>query len=338
MNSAREMCDDHGFPMELAVAASQLSPIDDLACDIAGGARLTSPESWSRALLATQSAVAAAGSDLRRVMDAVVDGALRLMPHAAGAIIEMRRRELSDYRAASGVAIDQKGMQLRLSGRLSERCIITGDIQICSDTETDPSINRAACRRAGIRSIIIVPLPFDGRTVGVLKIFGRTVRAFDKRDLLTAQLLAGPIAIGLASAAQAQALHAHDIAAKRFAATFEQAAVGIAHVAPDGRFLLLNDRFCEIAGHDREALRTGGFQRITHPDDLEGHLDNLARLTRGDIRNYAMEKRYIRSDGSLVWINLTVSLVRHADGSPDFFVSVIEDISARMQLSSTLGS
>jgi diguanylate cyclase (GGDEF)-like protein/PAS domain S-box-containing protein len=135
--------------------------------------------------------------------------------------------------------------------------------------------------------------------------------------------------MGLASAAHADALRARIEADRRFAATFDQAAVGIAHVAPDGRFLLVNDRFCEIAGHGRAAMLAGGFQQITHPDDLDIDLENVAELLAGRRTHYSMEKRYIRADGSAVWINLTGSLVRHADGSPDFFVAVIEDISAR---------
>jgi diguanylate cyclase (GGDEF)-like protein/PAS domain S-box-containing protein len=330
MYSAREMRGNDHRPITLA-AASPLSSTDHALVTEAAHDRLASPESWSRALLDTQSEVAAAGSDLRRVIDAVVQGTLRLMPHVIGAVVELAHSDLPAYRAISGVGLNRQRMSTRSIGKLSQRCIRTGEVQYCTDTEADDSINHQACREVGIRSILVVPLPFEGLTVGVLRVFAGTTNGFDKRDLLTAQLLAGPIAIGLASAAQARALHAHDVAAKRFAATFEQAAVGIAHVAPDGGFLLVNDRFCAIAGHDRDVLLRGGFQRITHPDDLQIDLDYLARLTRGEIPNYAMEKRYIRCDGSLIWINLTVSLVRHADGSPDFFVSVIEDISARKQ-------
>jgi diguanylate cyclase (GGDEF)-like protein/PAS domain S-box-containing protein len=117
--------------------------------------------------------------------------------------------------------------------------------------------------------------------------------------------------------------------ATRFKATFDQAAVGIAHVAPDGRFLLVNDRFCTIAGHSREALMQGGFQQITHSADLDSDLDNVHQLVAGDIVSYVMEKRYVRADRQIVWVNLTVSLVRNGVGHPDFFVAVVEDITRR---------
>src|SRR5262245_34402312 len=118
----------------------------------------------------------------------------------------------------------------------------------------------------------------------------------------------------------------------RFRATFENAAVGIARVAPDGCWLEVNQRLCDIVGYTREELMAKTFGDITHPDDLESDWNQARRLLAGEIENYSMEKRYYRKDGSIVWANLTVSLARKADGSPDYFVSVIEDISARKRL------
>ena len=116
---------------------------------------------------------------------------------------------------------------------------------------------------------------------------------------------------------------------QRFRATFEQAAVGIAHVAPDGRFLRVNQRLCDIVGYAREELLAHSFQDITHPDDLDRDLDHLRRLAAEEIPSYSIEKRYLRKDGAIVWINLTVALVRKDSGEPEYFISVIEDISAR---------
>ncbi|WP_207461631.1 sensor histidine kinase [Azospirillum sp. SYSU D00513] len=115
----------------------------------------------------------------------------------------------------------------------------------------------------------------------------------------------------------------------RFDATFEQAAVGIALVAPDGRWLRVNERLCAITGYGRAELLGGRFQSITHPDDLETDEAQVAALLRGEIQTYSLEKRYLRKDGGTVWVNLTVALVRRADGSPQYFISLIEDIAAR---------
>jgi PAS domain S-box-containing protein len=112
-------------------------------------------------------------------------------------------------------------------------------------------------------------------------------------------------------------------------ATFEQAAAGIAHVAPDGHWLRVNDRFCAIVGHSREELMRLTFQDITHPDDLGKDLEHLRLMLAGEITTYAQEKRYFRKDRSLVWVNLTVSLVRTDRGDPKYFISVVEDITGR---------
>ena len=116
---------------------------------------------------------------------------------------------------------------------------------------------------------------------------------------------------------------------ERFRLTFEQAAVGIAHVAPDGRWLRVNQKLCDIVGYTQEELRKLTFQDITHPTDLAEDIARTEKMIAGELDHYSMEKRYIRKDGSVAWINLTVGAVRDAEHSVKYFVSVIEDIRAR---------
>ena len=115
----------------------------------------------------------------------------------------------------------------------------------------------------------------------------------------------------------------------RFRGTFEQAAVGMAHVGLDGRWLLVNSRLCEITGYPRDELLALAFQDITHPDDLDADPALVRALLDGEIATYAMEKRYLRKSGGPVWVNLTVSLLRDAAARPERFIAVVEDISAR---------
>lgn len=117
----------------------------------------------------------------------------------------------------------------------------------------------------------------------------------------------------------------------RFRATFEQAAVGIAHVSPDGGWLRANQRLCGIVGYDLEELLSKTFQDITHPDDLDADLSYVRQMLFGEIQTYSMDKRYLHKGGDIVWINLTVALVRRSDGNPDYFISVVEDINRRKQ-------
>ncbi len=118
---------------------------------------------------------------------------------------------------------------------------------------------------------------------------------------------------------------------ERFRATFEQAAVGIAHVGLKGEWINVNSKLCEIVGYSREELSLMTFQDITHPADLNTDLSYLAQSLAGSIETYAMEKRYFRKDRSIVWINLTVSMTRDVDGNPDYFIAVVEDISVRIE-------
>ena len=115
----------------------------------------------------------------------------------------------------------------------------------------------------------------------------------------------------------------------RFQATFEQAAVGMAHVAPDGGWLRVNQRLCEIVGYRHAELMAMTFQDITHPDDLNTDLAYVQKMLSGELERYSMEKRYFRKNGTTIWINLSVSLVWRSEGIPDYFISVVEDISKR---------
>lgn len=116
---------------------------------------------------------------------------------------------------------------------------------------------------------------------------------------------------------------------ERYAAAFDNAAVGMAEVGLDGRWLRVNATLCDILGYTGEELLALTFQAVTHPDDLEAELHLLQRLIEGEIPSYSIEKRCVRQNGSLVPINLTVGLVQDAEGRPLYLISVIEDISAR---------
>ncbi len=121
----------------------------------------------------------------------------------------------------------------------------------------------------------------------------------------------------------------HRESEERFRGTFENAAIGMAHVGLDGRWLRMNQALCRIIGYSSDELATKTFADITHPDDLDADLSNVKRVLAGEIDNYAMEKRYLRKDGSHVFVNLTVSLLRDAAGKPLYFISAVEDISPK---------
>ena len=122
----------------------------------------------------------------------------------------------------------------------------------------------------------------------------------------------------------------HENGEERFRATFEQAQVGLAHLALDGRWLEVNDCLCRITGYTREEMTSGmTYQEITHPDDLVADADLARKVWSGEVPTHSLEKRYMRKDGSTVWVELTASAARDSAGEPDHFIAVIEDISDR---------
>ncbi len=123
---------------------------------------------------------------------------------------------------------------------------------------------------------------------------------------------------------------------KRFKSTFENAAVGIAHIALDGRFIRFNSRFCEIVGHSAEELPLRTCPQITRRDDWQIERDEVQRLLSGQTDHYTLEKRYIRKGGKMIWVSLTRSLQRDEAGRPEHFIVVVQDISQRKVLEDEL--
>ncbi len=119
--------------------------------------------------------------------------------------------------------------------------------------------------------------------------------------------------------------------------TFELAGVGVAHVNPDGRWVRANQKLCEILGYTEPELLKLTFQEVTHPDDLATDLAQGAKLQQGALDRYVTEKRYIRKDGSPIWVSLTVSASRDGSGKLQHYISVVEDITERRALDELRG-
>lgn len=118
---------------------------------------------------------------------------------------------------------------------------------------------------------------------------------------------------------------------ERFRATFDQAAVGIAHLSFEGQWLRINERYCEILGYSEDELRQLSFKDITHPDDLGSELSAREGLVAGTSGPYSREKRYIRKDGSIVWVAITISKTERMGSQEPYLIVVIENIDDRKQ-------
>ena len=116
---------------------------------------------------------------------------------------------------------------------------------------------------------------------------------------------------------------------ERFRAIFEQAAVGIAKTALCGQFMRVNPGFCQIVRYAESELLQKNWQAITHPDDIEADREYVRALLSGNIQTFSLEKRLVCKDEAVRWANVTVSAMRDANGTPQYLICAIEDISQR---------
>jgi PAS domain S-box-containing protein len=123
---------------------------------------------------------------------------------------------------------------------------------------------------------------------------------------------------------------------RRFCSTFESAPIGIVNMSPEGLFLEVNQGFCDFIGISHQELLTLSFGQITHPDYHLADVEKIGRCLAGEISGFTVENKYLHRKGHLIWGHLTVKLIRHADGSPDYFIEIIEDITRRKEAEDSL--
>lgn len=140
-------------------------------------------------IIAIHSEVAELGLDLAGVMSLAVLRTLELVD-SEGAVIELSEGDDLVYRAASGAMSGQLGARVRRQRSLSGSCLAERRSLICHDTESDPRVDVDACRRVGVRSMVVIPLTHAGEPVGVLKAGSTRVGVFDADDAATLELLA----------------------------------------------------------------------------------------------------------------------------------------------------
>lgn len=140
-----------------------------------------------------QSEIVKLGLDLGMIMQFVVERTLSLVD-ADGAVIELAEQDAMVYRAASGIAAKSLGLRLSIGSSLSGMCITSGEILTCPDSEMDTRVDKAACRKMGIRSMVVVPLTFQDTTIGVLKAASSHAYKFDQQDIFLLDKLATMVA------------------------------------------------------------------------------------------------------------------------------------------------
>jgi len=189
-----------------------------------------------------------------------------------------------------------------------------------------------------LEAYIAAPIRVNGELYGTLNFSDTQVKrpGFSEEDREFVEMLA----LGLGFFIERDQLEQGRTSALRlmrenidlFESAFRFSAIGIALVGTDGRWLRVNQALCDIVGYSEEELLKIDFQRITHPDDLDTDLGYLQEMLEGKRDSYRMEKRYFHRDGHVVWILLSVSMVRDEEGNPRYFVSQIQDISEQKRV------
>jgi len=178
-----------------------------------------------------------------------------------------------------------------------------------------------AAAAGGLRGGIALPLLAEGRAIGVIECFTHEHTPVDRdlRDLLMT------VASQVSEHVQRLEAEEHlDDARTRLRNAFEHAPIGMALVAPDGRWLSVNPALCRITGYAEDELLARTFADITHPDDLDADSALAARVLAGEVDTYELDKRYVRRTGEVVWVRLSVSIVRQP--AAPYFIAQIQDI------------
>ncbi|WP_263140600.1 EAL domain-containing protein [Pseudomonas sp. RIT-PI-AD] len=206
---------------------------------------------------------------------------------------------------------------------------LSGEITIAEDIQRHPdwARYRELAARCGLHASWSLPFKDDaGQVLGTLGVYYNETRRPSDEDIALVTEFSRLVVLAIGQ----QSLQAErETSERRFSAIFEHAAVGIVHQSLDGRWLRVNNLLCQMLGYPREALLDQRMERLVYAEDLPGILEGDRHLLAGTRSRYALQARYRRADGSLLWMSLNATLVCDAQGAPDYLIAVLQDISAQ---------
>jgi len=233
----------------------------------------------------------------------------------------MDQAGLESFRALSRSIMYPRGCGLPGHVWQSGNAIFIRDVSV-----DDDFLITDAAREAGITSALAFPIALNGNILGVIVLYSQTTVEPDDALVNTLEAIATQVGQFIERKRVEEDLRRNEEA---FRNTFDFASIGMAQVDTSGRWIKVNRALCEIVGYSAEELLKTDFQSLTHPDDLSTDVDSMKKLLSGELATYQREKRYIHKEGRIVWVLLNVSVVRYADGRPQFFIGQIQDITTR---------
>jgi PAS domain S-box-containing protein len=209
-------------------------------------------------------------------------------------------------------------------------CAHTGRRVVVEDIQADPLWKeyRELAARAGLRSCWSEPiLSSTGVVLGTFAIYHDHPQAPSSLELDAIATAANLASIAIERENSEQSLRESE---ERFRVIFEKAAVGVVQLdVRTYRFARMNERYCQILGRSEDEVRATNFKELTHPDDRAASVAALDQLVSGKVRTYALEKRYVRPNGEVRWVNLNVSAMWRPDEPPSLNIGIVEDITDR---------
>ncbi len=209
--------------------------------------------------------------------------------------------------------------------------IVANDLRLRDNIE----LWRGRVTRHGFNSCASIPIERHGQPFAVLNVYQEQVNAFDTEAVGLLEEMAGDVTFALDNFDREQqrrdAREALRTSEQHFRAFFERSMVGMATTGRDKRWLDVNAALCEMLGYTHAELLQRTWAEVTHPDDLPADLALFEQVLRGEIDDYVLDKRFLHKDGRIVHTHTTPRCLRRDDGSVDYFVVLIQDITEKKQ-------
>jgi diguanylate cyclase (GGDEF)-like protein/PAS domain S-box-containing protein len=280
-------------------------------------------------IIEIQRAVAAADLEVDAVMRLICERTQELT-HAEGATILILDGDDFVLRVATGFLEDKIGTRVPVQGSQPGWMHLHDESGILGDARTDPRAGRLA-RDTGMRSGVAVQLRHRHERIGQLVVVSRQPNAFSLDDVDMLKRLSAALSSALLHAAEFETKGQQVESLGRFETIYRGAVTGIALLSPEGRFLDVNPAFEVMSGYSKEELALLMGLELVHPGDLARADEALREIGTGKSDTSELELRFFRKDGQLLWGHAKVALQRDPEGTPQFLISMIEDITKRKE-------
>ncbi len=255
------------------------------------------------------------------------------------ALVSMVGQDRQWHKACYGV----QDREVKREVSFCSHTILHSTVMVVPNATVDPrfAANPLVTGEPHIRFYAGAPLrTAAGENLGTLCFIDTVPRELSHGEQATlaelADVVVDELELRLAVMERQSAMAARYESEERFRSAFSESAIGMALVGREGQWLQVNRALCHIVGYTPDELLTTNFQSITHPDDLDTDLGYLCRMLANDLRSCEMEKRYFHKTGRVVWVLLSVSLVRDEHGHILYFIAQVQDITERKQAQATL--